>query len=229
MMDIRLPNITATDPAGQLLQIKNYLYQLVEQLSVELSTPAQQNVVVAKQPISKAEQAQENFSEIKSLIIKSADIVDAYYQEISKKLSGVYVAASDFGTYTEKTDQAVQANSTNITQIFSSYAQIDSKVSGIESSIKETNAYIKSGLLEEVDGKRIYGIEVGQDTGAGFTRFARFTAEKMSFYDQTGVEVAWVSNNKLFIKTAEVQYMFIMGGFVDEVQADRTIVTRWVG
>lgn len=228
MIDIRFPSITATDEAGQILQIKNYLYQLVEQLNVGLSTQEQKSVVVAEKPVSQEQQAQENFAEIKSLIIKSADIVNAYYEEINKKLSGVYVASSDFGDYTEKTDQAIQANSTNITQVFSSYAQIDSKVAGIESTIKETNAYIKSGLLEENDGKRIYGIEVGQDTGTGFTRFARFTAEKLSFYDQSGNEVAWVSNNKLFIKTAEVQYMFVMGGFVDEVQADRTIVTRWV-
>ena len=37
-IDIRLPNITATDEAGQLSQMRSYLYQFAEQLKWALNT-----------------------------------------------------------------------------------------------------------------------------------------------------------------------------------------------
>ena len=38
-----------------------------------------------------------NFNSIKGLIIKSADIVDAYYEETSYRMQSAYVAQSAFG------------------------------------------------------------------------------------------------------------------------------------
>lgn len=229
---IRYPNITGSDPQ-KLEQIKRYLIDLADELNFVLDQDfvSTKTVNETKAPSTSGtqESAVSKFNEIKGFIIKSADIVNAYYETINKKLEGVYVAESDYGTFAQQTAQYIQANSTYIKQIFSDYSQIDSKVKGIESSIKETNAYIKSGLLEEKDGNGVYGIEIGQGDGDGFSRFARFTAGKLSFYDQSGPEVAWISNNQLFIKTAEVQYKFVIGGFIDEVQTDKSIVTKWIG
>ena len=36
MMDLPYPKITATDPAGQIAQLKSYLYQLIGQLNYQL-------------------------------------------------------------------------------------------------------------------------------------------------------------------------------------------------
>lgn len=36
MMNLPYPKITATDPAGQVAQLKSYLYQLIDQLNYQL-------------------------------------------------------------------------------------------------------------------------------------------------------------------------------------------------
>jgi hypothetical protein len=62
-----------------------------------------------------------------------------------------------------------------------------------------------------------------------FNKFARFTSEKLSFYDSNGIEVAYISDKKLYITHIEVTGSFTQGGFVDTVLADRSVVTKWVG
>lgn len=253
MIDIRLPNITAKDEAGQLLQVKSYLHQLVGQLNYALSTiesssstyitdnqgkPMPGNEKQTDSPI-------DTFNDIKSLIIKSADIINVYSEEISKKLEGEYVAQSDFGTYSEKTSQDITANSKSITEAYENIQKITSDVEGISNRLLEVNAHIKSGLLyyagedgtehgsEIPNGTPIYGLEVGQRVVADgvetFNKYARFTANKLSFYDQNDNEVAYISDYKLFITHVEVTGSFTQGGFVDKTLADKSVVTKWIG
>lgn len=252
-IDIRLPNITAKDEAGQLQQVKSYLYQLVNQLNFALTTIESGNsgsVVYANgKPTSAAEIEKSDpvgtFNSIKGLIIKSADIVEAYYEEVNKKLNGIYVAQSDFGTYSEQTAADITANSTGITQAYENIQKITSDVEGIANRLIEVNAHIKSGILyyageggtessvEIPNGTPVYGLEVGQrivaDGVETFNKYARFTANKLSFYDQNDNEVAYISDYKLYITYVEVIGSFKQGGFVDTVLADKSVVTKWIG
>ena len=86
-IELRLPNITATDERGQLTQMKSYLYQFAEQLQWALNTmekgTSSESVVLQDKLGNVLEQTEEakayaTFSSIKDLIIKSADIVEAY-------------------------------------------------------------------------------------------------------------------------------------------------------
>ena len=96
--DFKLPNITATSDSGKVEQIRSYLYQLAEQLKWALNSIESGGGKVLQQGTQSIEkeitdkEAQATFGSIKSLIIKSADIVEAYYEEISEKLVGEYVA-----------------------------------------------------------------------------------------------------------------------------------------
>ena len=115
---IRLPNITATTDSGKLAQVQSYMYQLVEQLNMALQTVEQSSAsktptpaVTASGVAQKEAEAQSTFGSIKSLIIKSADIVNAYYDKISARLDGMYVAESDFGTFVQQTSNENQATS----------------------------------------------------------------------------------------------------------------------
>jgi hypothetical protein len=74
--------------------------------------PTPRNVIAQ----AREESAETTFNSLKALIIKSADIVNAYYEEINTRLSGVYVAESDFGTYVEETDLKISRSSKDITQ-----------------------------------------------------------------------------------------------------------------
>ena len=226
-IDIRLPNINADTEAGQLMQIRSYLYQFAEQLKWALNTletgnsSASANVSTPTAGIVSPETPTpgSTFNSIKSLIIKSADIVNAYYEEISRRLEGDYVSQSEFGTYTEQTSQTINENSTAIEQAFSNIQAINSTLEEIENTLIEVNAYIKSGLLAyDENGIPVYGLEVGQrNTVNGeevFNRYARFTASRLSFYDQNNTEVAYMSNYKFYIKNGEITETLKLGAFL---------------
>lgn len=245
-LELRLPNITATDATGQVMQMKNYLYQMVQQLNYSMQTvqtSAAEAAVQAAQTASAASKTDpaSTFSEIKALIIKSADIVNAYYEQINRRLEGVYVAQSTFGTYTEQTSQEIEENSTNINQAFTNIQQVqvalDEAVNDmlkIESILVSVNAYINSGLLyTDEEGVPVYGIEVGQRTEIDgqevFNRYARFTSNKLSFYDSNGNEVAYISDYKLFISNVEITGSYRIGHLIDTVQPDGSVVTKFNG
>lgn len=336
-VELRLPQITGVTEKEQLLQIKSYIYQLREQLQFAFDTinttggsgngsyvVNQARGFTSSSGGLSSSEAEITFSALKSLIIKSADIVDAYYEEINKKLEGVYVAESDFGIYAEKTSQEIEANSTAITQNFENtqiiirdavdeaWALASVEINDANSRIDDTNiavenlgagldganqrldsaegalqdakdefrgaiqvvtdslsdtdkllestkeqlkgsldnlefiitglkeiivgvtAYIKSGLLYYTDaGIPVYGIEIGQEVEANgekvFNKFSRFTSEKLSFYDNNGNEVAYISDKKLYIGQAEITISLKVGGLIDLVLANGDVVTKRVG
>lgn len=237
-MDLRLPNITATTAEGQLQQVKSYLYQVVEQLNWALkniSAGSTSEAVAATSGVAAQEkEATSTFNNIKSLIIKSAEIVNAYYEVINRRLEGLYVAESDFGTYSEATTQAITENSTQIENLYTNIQEIISQVEGIENSTISVNAHIRTGLLYyDDDGAPVYGMEIGQKTeinGAEvFNKYARFTSGKLSFYDQNDSEVAYISDYKLHITHAEITGSLKLGGFKDTVLSNSSVVTRWIG
>ena len=241
MINIRLPSITADTEAGKLKQMQSYMYQLVEQLNWALSNVDSGTLGYAAYTSGTGSSAsdktnsaaQATFNSIKSLIIKSADVVNAYYDVIRSRLEGVYVAESDFGVYAEQTASEIEANSTGIEQLYENMQVILTDIESLEHSIIEVNAHINSGLLYyDDDGVPVYGLEVGQRTEIDgqevFNKYAQFTASKLSFFDSNGNEVAYISDKKLYITHVEVTGSFALGGFVDTVMDDRSVVTKWV-
>lgn len=239
-VNIRLPNIDGTTSAQQLAQIKSYLYQLANELDYSLknmegsSPAAAANAPTSSSLAEKHNEAVSTFNSIKSLIIKSADVVNAYYEEINKRLEGVYVAESDFGVYVEETANAIKATSDSVTQFYTNLQTIIADIDTLEDSVVKVNARIKTGLLYYGDdGAPVYGLEIGQRTEIDdvevFNKYARFTSDKLSFYDQNENEVAYISDKKLYITHVEVTGRFTLGGFVDTIQGDGSVVTKWVG
>lgn len=241
-LDLRMPNITGASEREQLAQIRSYLYQFVPQLqwalnNLDTSSSQGQSVqqvikekVTSNNPVS----AEATFNAIKSLIIKSADIVQAYYDEVMVRLNGQYFAESDFGTFVEETRQDINQTSTYVEQLFTDIQAIVTDIDNIEHTLIDVNAYIKSGLLCYDDkGVPVYGLEIGQrntiDGEEVFNKFARFTADRLSFYDQNDQEVAYISDQKLYIRNVEITSSYKIGGFVDTVTAGGGIVTKWVG
>ena len=247
-IDIRFPNITATDEAGKLKQLQSYMHQLVEQLNWALNNidsiggtptvytgtanPTAQQYAAKDDPLS-------TFNGIKGLIIKSADIVKAYYEEIDSllKLSGEYVAEATFpngsATFVEQTNMSLTANSTAIEQFYTDVQQIITDIENVENTLVGVTAHIKSGLLDYDNGSPVYGLEVGQRTVVNgeevFNKYARFTANELAFYDSSDNKVAYISDKKLYITHAEVRGSLKEGGYQDTIAADGGIVTKWVG
>lgn len=228
-----------------LEQIQRYLYRTVERLNVALGTMESTAHAgsAAASGGSRAgngggqdgtSQGGVSFSRLKDLIIKSADIVEAFYETISRKLEGKFVAQSDFGTYAEQTEQRIEETSTEIERLFTNIQQVITDVEDVEHTLIEVNAHIKSGLLfYDENGAPVYGLEIGQrnqvDGEEVFNKYARFTSDKLSFYDSNGFEVAYISDKKLYITHIEVTGNYYQGGFVDMTQPDGSVVTKWIG
>lgn len=239
MINLRLPNITANTEQGQLLQVKSYLNQLVQELNWALSSIESGNdVKVTKKndtgnAVTKEEMAT-SFNELKSLIIKSSTTVMAYSEAAAEKYKSMYVAQSDFGTYKEEVSQSITKNSKSIESFYEDMQEIITDLETLEHSLIDVNANIKSGLLYyDGSGVPVYGVEVGQRTRIDgvevFDKFARFTSDRLSFYDQNDNEVAYISDYKLYITYVEVKGSLKEGGYVDTITADGGIVTKWVG
>ena len=239
MINIRLPNITAPTEKEQLAQVKSYLHQLVQELNWALSAveSGNSNTSVKKDTSGSSvtqEDLKTSFNELKSLIVKSSSAVSAYYEAAEERYNSLYVAQSDFGTYTEEASQLISKNSTSIELFFENMQEIITDIENMQHSLIEVSANIKPGLLYyDEDGVPIYGLEIGQKTRLDgvevFDKFARFTSDRLSFYDQNDNEVAYISDRKLYITHVEVKGTFRMGGFIDTVQSDGSIVTKWVG
>lgn len=192
-IELRLPNIQGGTAAEQVAQMKSYMYQLVEQLNWALNTVESAQSGNTSAPVayqgskpSTAQEAEDTFNSIKALIIKSADIVKAYEETIRTDFDGYYVAESDFGTYTEKTNLAIAESSKNIEEVYTSVQTI-TNADGT-GSLDVLNAYIKRGILS--DG--IVGIEIGETVEGSFRKYARFTSDKLSFYDVNEKPVCYI-------------------------------------
>lgn len=207
-IEIRPPQLTGGTPQQQLEQLQRYLTALAQQLqfafdAVQGDSP-EIMAAAAPQPRAQEQQRQDTLRQLKALILKSAQVTQVLEQQVSKRLEGKYVAVSQFGTYCQETSQTLEANSRELKQTFQNVQQLESTVAGLGSAVREVNASIRTG--EIADG--IYGVEIGQQEREEgiirFRRYARLTAEKLSFYDSNEIEVAYVSNRRLYVTAAEI-------------------------
>lgn len=239
-MMFQAPRLTGSNDHTQLAEMGRYLHTLVDQLNLvlmDLNAASKDIENKASQALTTATATADpasNWNQVKSLIIKSADIVEVYQEKISTALAGEYVASSDYGTFVAQTTADLDANSSGINQLYNNFQQIIGDFASLSQAMIEVNAHINSGLLyENDDGVPIYGLEIGQRTEIDgvetFNKFARFTADKLSFYDPNGIEVAYISDQRLHIAHADIQSSMTMGGFRDTVQSDGSVVTRWIG
>lgn len=207
-INIRLPNITAANEQGKLAQMQSYMYQLVGQLNwalnnIEAASSGTQlaTVRVQQSETISSKDAEDIFNSIKALIIKSADIVMAYEKTIMTHFEGKYFAESDFGTFIEETNRRIEENSKGVTEVYTNVQKITDSVITLEDETRITNAYIKRGLIGyDSNGYAIYGVEVGETSEDGtFTKCARFTSDRLSFFDTYGSEVAYIGAGCLYV------------------------------
>ena len=220
-LQLRLPSVAQGDVQTRLTRLQSDLYQLVEQLNWALDTglpqaQAQTAAGAVTAGTAASPTPEETFSGIKGLILKSADIAEAYSEVIRQQLDGQYVAQSDFGEYRQDTALLLEADSRGIRQ---NYENLQ-KLTGLVNAGLETNAYLRSGLLEErADGTPVYGLEVGQrdrtDGTEVFHKFARFTANRLEFYDGGNQQepVAYISDYRLFITNAQIAGTLTLGSY----------------
>ena len=241
-IDIRLPNINAPTTEGQVAQLQSYVYQMVQQLNWALNTISSvepgddSNVSIdrASAGIS-PEEAQDTFNSVKSLIIKSADIVQAYEETIKKNFNSTYFAYSDFGTYLRETKASIDENAQGLTATYTKVESItNSEGTGtLDKEIRESRAYIRRGFLGtyksgEKQGQDAYGVAVGETDDSGvYKAYAWFTSDRLSFFDESDNEVAYISDQRLYITDGIFLGIVQFGKY--QVDTSDGLAFTWIG
>ena len=254
-IDIRFPNITGDTDAEQLRQIRSYLYQLAPQLNwalntLETASSASQIVMQKPKASSISEESEkkvDNFNEIKALVIKSAEIVEAFYEKIATTLASEYKAVSEgIGSYEQTSTQDIIASSEGVRQMFANMQKLEGDFNGLFKDngdsvlMIKTDAYIKTGVLYTNDsGTPIYGIEVGQvstneDGETLYNGVARFMPDKLSFFGTSGSredgdEVAYISGEQFYITRGEIVESLRIGGYLLTTSRDTGLAFKWIG
>lgn len=229
------PPMAAGTDAQQLSSLYSYLYQMSEKLNTALSTLTSENfapgeaAVIQQIAAGKPTKAQtEEINSLKSLIIKTADIVRSEMDVLETQLRSEYVAQSEFGTYQESMDSKIMAKADEVVQSYgydAAIAGVQSGLGTVESFRVNVNAYIKTGLLYyEEDGiTPVYGVAVGEKlakvTINGEEVLSRtgmmstFTAGRLSFWQGT-TEIAYMTGGVLHIPRAELSDQLVVGNYV---------------
>lgn len=248
------PALKSTDSAENLFSIRSYLMQLSDQLNIALGQLESTQEAQIAQAVAQATGAAQNgeqttpsdeYTALKSLIIRTADIVHSEIDQVETRLESEYIAKSDWGTYEESIQADIKATAEGIVQSYNYDARLESleeDAVSFEQYRISTSGYIRQGIIGYNDGVPVIGIAIGQDiatTGVKETvngveydvfadgqNLATYTASKMSFY-QNGVEVAYVSNAAMVITNANVTNKLTLGGW--EISKTNGLTIRWIG
>ena len=251
--NMELPYITGENANDQVSQIKSYLFQLVQQLQWAFSTVDSNGTksssssleeLKEKKDIAKEKTPVQRFHEIKSLIIKSSDIAESYYEIIDNLIStsGKYTASSVFGTFQEEVSQRIGADHESILLSLERLETVNSSVAEVGNWLKQQQAYLRYGTVgTTLDDSGLAsttapGIEIGDyQVMEGGTeskvnkRFARFTAYGLELFggSMDTAPVAYIKQNKLYITNAEITQSLKVGGF--SISSSNGLSFDWVG
>lgn len=172
----------------------------------------------------------------KSISIKSdsgSSSLDESLDELNDKVKAL---KQDVLTVQQSTEANIEINSQAITQQYSEIKSMEETIKSMDGQVKDvtakvtaTDGYIKTGKIAEDENQNpIYGVEIGQTKDdLEFSVFARFTPEKLSFYDGHGNEISYFSGQKLHIKEAVVLSAMNLGGY--EINTKKGLTLKWAG
>lgn len=214
-MKLAYPSIAGKTSGEQLESMRRYLRTLTDQLNL-----ADWSAGAVLQEVSRAIDADSlpdaerktklgNFGQLKALIIKTADYAAANSEEFQTKLSGNYVAVSDFGKYWQEATMTIDGNEFGIRQLYDYAAGINN-----DFTVK-SQQYVKTGLLYYNGAVPVYGVGVGNiettvtkdgETVVDQTKneLVTVTPGRLSFW-QSGSEVAYLTDKKLHFPSGTLE------------------------
>ena len=241
-------------PAGslqqQVMQQYAYLFQMAQQLNLALEQLEQVESGTGRAAGAssggaaggtKLAAADRQYQKLRSMIVKTADQVRHTREELTARLQEEYVAVSDFGSYVASLSAYLEANPEAVTQYYSFFSDLKADVEAVDAAFRhykvDTEGYIRTGIVSYDGAVPVYGVAVGQDLvcrevdGEQVVEQnnfrAVFTATRLSFW-QDATEVAYVSNNRLYITNITVLGGIAIGDWSVEA-AESGLAFRWIG
>ena len=248
MSVMEMPAVPAGTLAQQVQQQYTYLFRLAQTLNRAMEqvecTAGAQAAQAQRTRISSREAREERAHQaatLKSLIIKSADVVRQEMDRLATELKGSYVAQSEFGDYLERISQRIEADPSQLSQYFKFASDIRVEVD-FASYKTDVEGYIRQGIVGYDGTVPIIGIAIGQDIRTSQTgveteqgvydvidkssNMSVWTTEKLSFYIG-GQETAYFSNGKLTV--AQIAADRITGAGEWDVSFTRGVKFKWIG
>lgn len=250
-------NTLPMPPGGIDRATYDYLYRMTEQLNLALSNLGAENFAAnstARQVLSggmSGEQKKtlmDGLGNLKSLIIKTADVVQAEMDVLKVSLESKYVAVSDYGTYQENIESQLTATAASIEQAISYHAELSDALGGVSKEFDaytvEVQGYIRQGIIGYDGAVPVIGIAIGRDlkvTGKKETVLGQtydvidtssnmsiWTPDKLAFYIN-GAEAAYFSNGALYVGTVIVQTKLVIGKKKWQIDHANGLSIKWIG
>lgn len=176
-------------------------------------------------------------------LTKNVDGLVVKNEDLEGRVAGLELTTDSFKTYVEGgfvSGDTFEQYKTEAEQTAQEFIQ---RFEGLDQWRNQTTAHIRTGALYYTDDNiPVYGMEIGQQTEVEgeevFSKYAQFTTEKLSFFDQSGDEVAQIGDKKMSVTNVEItgshdggsreNGTFKQGSFIDIALRDGTIVTKWL-
>lgn len=234
MAFVESPPVLSGDTAQKLEQLYRYLQRVSDQLqtglgnlTIENFSPELQETVTNGSGASKDDMSRQADS-LKSIIVKTAEIIRSEQQELRTTLESHYQALSDqFGAYERDLTNRITATAEGIIQEYEFVEiiqDLQADTAEMQSYVTHTSEYIKTGVIGD-DGS--VGIEIGEKMNTATPRkVMRITKDRLSFY-VNDTEVAYMSNSMLYITNSEVLNSMRMGNYVWRILQDGSMGLAW--
>lgn len=213
-LTLQYPPMTGGDAAQQLDGLRRYLVQLTDELNgADWSAGAvltQISQAIDASALSQEERLTElnGFAALKTLIIKTADFAAENSEAFKLKLSGNYVAVSDFGKYWQEASMTIDGNEFGIRQLYEFSAGVNNAFT------VNSKQYVKTGLLYYNGVTPVYGVGVGniattvsndkEVIDKTQNELLTVTSGRVSFW-QGGSEVAYLAQKKLHFPSGTLE------------------------
>lgn len=227
------PPVLQGDERTQLKQLSGYLYTVSNKLNEALMTVSEQAAKEVEERISAGVPAEERkeYKALKSMIIKTAEIVRTEMQEIQTQLHGETEAvSSQLGTLVQSLDATIKATAEGVLQDYHYSETVTDTRTNTEFRNK-TSQYIFTGLLN--DNPVEYGIAIGEGVTAydndgnpylnQNAKVATFTMNKLAFW-QGNTELAYFSSGRFYIANGEITGTLTIGNYTWKAMADQSMV-----
>jgi len=222
---IELPQLPKGQPQEQLQALYSYLYQMAEALNNNLAEIGNgdftdDEMTVVREIVGAdgtADSGRAEAETLKSLIIKTAQLIKSEIDQYNMKLIGTYEADGKLGRYVRKTRLDVDVTPSGIQQNYT-FAEI---IQGLKTYEVNAKNYIKTGYLRTESSIPVYGVAIGKDvvtfasdgteTYNDGNKVAELTADELSFW-QNQNKVASYTGNKISFYYGNTEAFYIQNG-----------------
>ena len=221
---IELPRLPEGETQEQLQELYSYLYQMADALNNNLAeigngnyTDEEMKVVREIVGTDETNPGMPEAESLKTLIIKTAQLIKTEIDAYNLKLIGTYEAEGKLGRYVRKTRLDVDVTPSGITQNYT----FQDIIQGLKTYEVNAKNYIKTGYLRTENNIPIYGVAIGKDvvtfsedgteTYNDGNKVAELTADELSFW-QSGSKVAGYTGSKISFYSGNAEVMYIQNG-----------------